>query len=76
MNSVSRLTLRAAVAAIALGSLASSSRADGVGTVFVIALENHNFTQPSTYTAIQQLADRIGKSKAEERATWQPLFDM
>ncbi|MDB5289778.1 MAG: phosphoesterase [Phycisphaerales bacterium] len=55
MNSVSRLTLRAAVAAIALGSLASSSRADGVGTVFVIAMENHNFTQPSTFTAIQQL---------------------
>ncbi|MDB5303537.1 MAG: phosphoesterase, partial [Phycisphaerales bacterium] len=55
MNSVSRLTLRAAVAAVALGSLASSSRADGVGTVFVIAMENHNFTQPSTFTSIQQL---------------------
>jgi hypothetical protein len=55
MNSVSRRAVRAAVAAVAVGSFASIARADGVGTVFVIAMENHNFTQPSTFTSIQQL---------------------
>jgi hypothetical protein len=35
--------------------IASTARADSVGDVFYIALENHNFTQPSGVTSPQQL---------------------
>jgi hypothetical protein len=33
----------------------ASARADSVRTVFVIAMENHNFTQPSSQTSPQQI---------------------
>lgn len=35
--------------------IASSARADSIGDVFYIALENHNFTQPTTVTGSAQL---------------------
>jgi phosphatidylinositol-3-phosphatase len=35
--------------------VASSAQAQQVGDVFYIALENHNFTQPSTVTGINQI---------------------
>jgi phosphatidylinositol-3-phosphatase len=41
-------------AALSAAATAAAS-AHAVQTVFVIALENHNFTQPSTYTSLQQL---------------------
>src|ERR1700759_1415863 len=34
---------------------ASSAQAQKIGDVFYIALENHNFTQPSTVTGINQI---------------------
>ena len=43
---------------IALGAalfVATSAHAADIKTVFVIALENHNFTQPSSYTGTEQL---------------------
>jgi hypothetical protein len=45
---------------IALGLLAAaalplSAHAAAINTVFVIAMENHDFTQPSSYTAIQPI---------------------
>ena len=39
-------------------AIASSARAQQIGDVFYIALENHNFTQPSTVTAALQSAVR------------------
>jgi phosphatidylinositol-3-phosphatase len=36
-------------------AIASSAQAQQIGDVFYIALENHNFTQPSTVTSPQQL---------------------
>ena len=44
--------------AFALGAILAASQAHATAEikhVFVIALENHNFTQPSTYTATGQL---------------------
>ncbi len=38
---------------MALGT--ASAHATAIGTVFYIALENHNFTQPSTYTFLPQI---------------------
>ena len=35
--------------------IATSARADSIGDVFYIPLENHNFTQPSTVTGINQI---------------------
>jgi phosphatidylinositol-3-phosphatase len=35
--------------------IASSAQAQQIGDVFYIALENHNFTQPSTVTGINQI---------------------
>ena len=35
--------------------VASSAQAQQIGDVFYIALENHNFTQPSTVTDINQI---------------------
>jgi hypothetical protein len=41
--------------AAALMAASSAHAAPQIGKVFVIALENHNFTQPSSYTATQPL---------------------
>jgi hypothetical protein len=42
--------------ALTLGfAAAASARAESIGTVFVIAMENHNFTQPSSQTSPQQI---------------------
>jgi hypothetical protein len=49
------LNKKAALSAAATFILATSAHASTVQTVFVIALENHNFTQPSTDTSTQQL---------------------
>jgi phosphatidylinositol-3-phosphatase len=49
------LNKKAALSAAATLTLATSAHAASVQTVFVIALENHNFTQPSTDTSTQQL---------------------
>jgi phosphatidylinositol-3-phosphatase len=49
------LNKKAALSAAATLILATSAHAASVQTVFVIALENHNFTQPSTDTSTQQL---------------------
>jgi hypothetical protein len=35
--------------------IASSAQAQQIGDVFYIAMENHNWTQPSSYTATQQI---------------------
>jgi hypothetical protein len=40
---------------LALLAAASAAEAGQIGDVFVIALENHNFTQPSTYTSTQPI---------------------
>jgi hypothetical protein len=45
-------TLAMGVAQVAVGGVAQAAP---IQTVFVIAMENHNFTQPSTYTSIQQI---------------------
>jgi hypothetical protein len=50
---LSALKLGAAVSAVAL--IASGAHAAQIKTVFNILLENHNFTQPSSVTGIQQL---------------------
>ncbi|HEY1927892.1 MAG TPA: alkaline phosphatase family protein [Caulobacteraceae bacterium] len=50
---LSALKLGAAVSAVAL--IASGAQAAKIGTVFNILLENHNFTQPSSFTGTQQL---------------------
>src|SRR6516225_6183979 len=34
---------------------AATARAESIGTVFVIAMENHNWTQPSSQTSPQQI---------------------
>ncbi|MBV8684638.1 MAG: PEPxxWA-CTERM sorting domain-containing protein [Caulobacteraceae bacterium] len=47
------LKLGAAVSAVAL--IGSGAQAAQVKTVFNILLENHNFTQPSSFTGVQQL---------------------
>ena len=41
--------------------VATSAQAQQIGDVFYIALENHNFTQPSTVTGINQI---LGNSAA------------
>lgn len=46
---------RVATGLITFSLLTSTAIASPISTVFVIAMENHNFTQPSSYTAIQQL---------------------
>lgn len=51
--SLARLSPLFAAAVLAACTIASA--APQVGTVFVIAMENHNLAQPSTYTSIQQL---------------------
>jgi hypothetical protein len=39
--------------------IASSARADSIGDVFYIAMENHNWTQPSSFTDTQQIKDNL-----------------
>src|SRR5271156_946622 len=46
---------RFAIAALLTAATAGRASAASIGDVFVIALENHNFTQPSSYTSIEQL---------------------
>lgn len=48
-----RIKLALATALVAIAGHADATTT--IQTVFVIALENHNFTQPSTYTATGQL---------------------
>ena len=54
---------RAAIAAhavvIAIACVASTSGAASIGDVFVIMMENHNFTQPSSYTTTQALYGNV-----------------
>ncbi|WP_294532021.1 hypothetical protein, partial [uncultured Rhodoblastus sp.] len=45
----------ASLSFLALVAAASAAQAGQIGDVFVIALENHNFTQPSTYHSTQQI---------------------
>ena len=45
----------ASLSLLALLAAAPAAHAGQIGDVFVIALENHNFTQPSTYTSTQQI---------------------
>ncbi len=45
----------AAIATAAILAAVSAHAAPQVKTVFVIALENHNFTQPSAYTSTNQI---------------------
>ncbi len=40
---------------LATTALASPAHAGGIGDVFVIAMENHNFIQPTSFTGLQQL---------------------
>ena len=54
-----KTALLAAAAAIALAPAAHA--ATGIGDVFYIAMENHNWTQPSTVTGINQI---LGNSAA------------
>jgi hypothetical protein len=53
--------LRLGVAAVGLVAAASGAKATQVGDVFVIMMENHDLTQPSTFTSIQPL---LGNSAA------------
>ncbi len=46
---------------LGVAALAAPASAATVGDVFVIAMENHDLTQPATYTSIQQL---LGNSAA------------
>jgi phosphatidylinositol-3-phosphatase len=58
----SRVFLRAAilaVCAVAAMSCPFSAFADSVGDVFVIAMENHNFTQPGSYTTTQAIFNNV-----------------
>lgn len=56
-NSLVQLIRQALVPAAALGLLAvSGAQAQTVGDVFVIDMENHNFTQPAGQTSPQPLA--------------------
>lgn len=50
-----RSVLAAAVTAGVLSFRASNAAGASIGEVFVIALENHNFTQPGSYTRQQQI---------------------
>jgi hypothetical protein len=43
------------IGVLAAGISSSAAIADPVSTVFVIAMENHDFTQPASYTSIQQI---------------------
>ena len=45
----------AALTVAALAAAAGTAHASEINNVFVIALENHNFTQPSNYTATQAI---------------------
>jgi hypothetical protein len=45
----------ASISLLALLAAVPAAHAAQIGDVFVIALENHNFTQPSTYTSTQQI---------------------
>lgn len=59
-NSKFRRTTFARAAALGIGLLcagimSNGAHADPISTVFVIAMENHDFTQPSSYTTIQQI---------------------
>jgi hypothetical protein len=57
MNLTSRLGLLAFTAL----TVAGTANAAPIQTVFTIAMENHNWTQPSTYTSLQQI---LGNSAA------------
>jgi hypothetical protein len=46
-HSSRRITAVVAIAGVTLG-LTSAVHADAIKTVFVIAMENHNWTQPAT----------------------------
>ncbi|HLG86120.1 MAG TPA: alkaline phosphatase family protein [Alphaproteobacteria bacterium] len=61
-KSISALRLStAAVALVGAAVIVPSAKATQIGDVFIVAMENHDLTQPSTYTAIQQL---LGNSAA------------
>jgi phospholipase C len=47
--------LKTSAAALAAALVAGAAHAATVGPVFVIAMENHNFTQPAAYTGTQQI---------------------
>ncbi len=56
----SKLHQRRALAILLTASFsASSTHAAKIGDVFVIALENHNFTQPSSYTSTQAIQGNL-----------------
>jgi len=59
VKSLSRRLRRSLVPAVCAGSLfaAHAAFAQTVGDVFVIDMENHNFTQPSSYTGTEALAN-------------------
>ncbi len=54
-KTIIRRAVLAASTALIASAFASGARAQQIGDVFYIALENHNFTQPSTYTATGQI---------------------
>ena len=54
MSNVTRFGTLGLLALMTL-SLQAKARADGIKTVFVIALENHNWTQPASQTSPQQI---------------------
>lgn len=58
-KSLSRRLRRSLVPVVCAGSLFASHAvfAQTVGDVFVIDMENHNFTQPSSYTSTEALAN-------------------
>jgi len=47
----------AAAAALLMAGGAHAAQTGPIGPVFVIAMENHNFTQPKAFTATQQIED-------------------
>ena len=51
----------ASVATVLLSALMLSTvaHADPISTVFVVAMENHDFTQPSSYTSIQPILGNV-----------------
>lgn len=54
VKSVFSSAVVATLGAVALGG-AAPAHATAIGDVFYIALENHNWTQPSTFTSLQQV---------------------
>jgi hypothetical protein len=50
-----RTTLTTLAGLAALAAIPTSAHATAIGDIFYIAMENHNWTQPSTYTNTQQI---------------------